>query len=91
MWITTSKGLVNYNPTSKEMVTYTKDNGLLTDQFNYNSGYQDANGKMYFGSVKGMITFNSNEIVKTSSSAPIYITGFSVENKEQELMVSIRY
>lgn len=85
MWITTSKGLVNYNPTSKEMVTYTKDNGLLTDQFNYNSGYQDANGKMYFGSVKGMITFNSNEIIKTSSSAPIYITGFSVENKEQEI------
>jgi ligand-binding sensor domain-containing protein/signal transduction histidine kinase len=84
-WITTSKGLVNYNPTSKEMVTYTKDNGLLTDQFNYNSGYQDANGKMYFGSVKGMITFNPNKIIKTSSLAPIYITGFQVENKEQEI------
>ncbi len=85
LWISTAKGLVNYNPKTKEMVTYTKNNGLLTDQFNYNSGYQDANGKMYFGSVKGMITFNANEIVKTSSSAPIYITGFSVENKEQEI------
>ncbi len=85
LWISTAKGLVNYNPKTKEMVTYTKDNGLLTNQFNYNSGYQDTSGKMYFGSVKGMVTFNPYDMMRTSSSAPIFITGFSVENKEQEI------
>ncbi|MDR6562342.1 MULTISPECIES: two-component regulator propeller domain-containing protein [unclassified Arcicella] len=85
MWVTTSKGLVHLNPDNKEMVTYTKDNGLLSNQFNYNSGYKDAAGKMYFGSVKGMITFEPDKIVKTNSTAPIYITDFRVENKEQTI------
>lgn len=85
LWITTSRGLVNYNTKTKELVTYTKDNGLLSDQFNYNSGYKDAKGKMYFGSVKGLITFTPEAIEISKSVAPIYITGFRVDNKEQEV------
>jgi ligand-binding sensor domain-containing protein len=57
LWITTSKGLVRFNPSSARVQVYTTANGLLSDQFNYNSGYKDANGVMYFGSVKGMISF----------------------------------
>jgi len=30
---------------------------LLNDQFNYNSGFKDKDGKLYFGGVRGMITF----------------------------------
>lgn len=86
LWIATSRGLANFNPANNSVVTYyTKDNGLLSDQFNYNSGYKDAQGKMYFGSIKGMITFNPNDVLKEITSAPIFITDFSVENKEQEI------
>jgi len=81
-WIATSRGLVNYNPFNNSMVTYTTANGLLSDQFNYNSGYKDATGKIYFGSIKGMISFNPKDILKTTMLPPIYITDFRVENKE---------
>jgi signal transduction histidine kinase len=84
-WISTSRGLVNFNPANNRIVTYTKDNGLLSDQFNYNSGYKDAQGKLYFGSIKGMITFSPKDIVKEVTAAPIYITDFRVENKAQEI------
>ncbi len=85
IWITTSRGLVNYNPDTGKFIIYTKDNGLLGDQFNYNSGYVDKSGKMYFGSVKGMITFNPNDLVKEKIDAPLYITDFIVQNKQQEI------
>ena len=85
MWITTSRGLVNYDPQNGKIIIYTKGNGLLNDQFNYNSGYKDATGKLYFGSVKGMISFYPNNLFKEKINAPIYITDFKVQNKKQEL------
>ena len=85
LWITTSRGLVNLNTANNAVVIYTKDNGLLNDQFNYNSGYEDAAGIMYFGSVKGMISFNPNEFSVNTASPLVYITAFQVQNKEVEI------
>ncbi|MCW3090949.1 MAG: histidine kinase [Ferruginibacter sp.] len=85
LWVTTSRGLVNLNPENGSVSVYTKDNGLLNNQFNYNSGYKDADGKMYFGSVKGMIAFNPDELLKPATAPPVFITAFQVQNKELEI------
>ena len=85
LWVTTSRGLANFNPHTLAVTVYTKDNGLLNDQFNYNSGYKDAAGKIYFGSVKGMISFKPDDLLKTFTEPPVYITGFQVQNKELEI------
>lgn len=82
LWISTSRGLVNYNLNNKTFVTYTKDNGLLNDQFNYNSGYKDKKGRMFFGSVKGLTSFYPDDLVQSSLVPPVFITGFQVQNKE---------
>jgi ligand-binding sensor domain-containing protein/nitrogen-specific signal transduction histidine kinase len=82
LWITTSKGMVNMDPVSGKMTVYTKSNGLLNDQFNYNSGYKDAEGRLYFGSVRGMIAFNPGLFFKSTFVPPVFITGFQVNNKE---------
>ena len=82
LWVTTTRGLVCYNPRNASIKIYTKANGLLNDQFNYNSGYKDSSGKMYFGSVKGLISFNPNNFIENNYVPPVYITGFQVNNKE---------
>ncbi len=82
LWASTSKGLVRFNPTTKEIRIFSKSQGLLTDQFNYRSAYKDEKGTMYFGSVKGMVSFNPDSIASNAFVAPIYITGFQVYNKE---------
>jgi signal transduction histidine kinase/ligand-binding sensor domain-containing protein len=85
LWITTTRGLVYYDPKIEKMIVYTKDNGLLNDQFNYNSGFKDAAGNMYFGSVKGMIRFHPKDFVSMQAVAPVYITGFQVQNEELQI------
>lgn len=85
LWISTARGLANFNPVNNSIITYTKDNGLLSDQFNYNSGYKDEQGRLYFGGIKGLITFIPKNILKGNVSAPIYITDFRVENREQKI------
>lgn len=82
LWISTTRGLVRYNPKEASIKVYTKANGLLSDQFNYNSGYKDSSGKMYFGSVKGLISFNPGHFIQNNFIPKVYITGFQVNNKE---------
>jgi signal transduction histidine kinase/ligand-binding sensor domain-containing protein len=85
IWITSSKGLVKLNPHNDSTVLYTKADGILYDQFNYNSGYKDATGRLYFGSIKGMITFRPDSLTANHFIPPVYITGFQVHNKELEI------
>ena len=82
LFITTSKGLVRYDVNSGAINVFTQSNGLLTDQFNYNSGFIDAAGKMYFGSVKGMIAFQPDRFQPNNYTPPVYFTGFQTFNKE---------
>ena len=85
LWVTTSKGLVNFDPATGTFKVYTRANGLLNDQFNYHSGYKDATGTLYFGSVKGMISFQPANFMQSNFIPPVYITGFQVYNKELEI------
>lgn len=82
LWVSTSKGLVRFNTVSQQIKVYTVVNGLLNDQFNFNSAYKDANGRMYFGSVKGLISFHPKDFVDNNFVPPIYITGLQVFNKD---------
>jgi len=84
-WVTTSKGLANIRKDDHTIKVYTKANGLLNDQFNYNSGFKDKDGRLYFGSVRGMITFYPNDFVRGGFTPPVYITGFQVDNIEQKI------
>jgi signal transduction histidine kinase/ligand-binding sensor domain-containing protein/DNA-binding response OmpR family regulator len=85
LWISTSRGLFNFNPVTKKIKSYTRANGLLSDQFNYSSAFKDPEGRMYFGSVKGLISFLPDQFKKNSFVSPVYITGFQVYNKELEI------
>ena len=82
LWVSTSKGLASLHQGHAPITVYTKANGLLNDQFNYSSGFKDKEGRLYFGSVKGMITFHPNDFVPSGFKPPVYITGFQVDNQE---------
>lgn len=82
LWISTSKGLVKLTPQTGKIQVFTKASGLLNDQFNYNSAYKDNDGKMYFGCLKGLISFCPNDFVHSAYHAPLFITGLQVSNKE---------
>jgi signal transduction histidine kinase/DNA-binding response OmpR family regulator len=82
LWISSSNGLVQFNPENKSIKVLSKSNGLLSDQFNYCSGFQDANGEMYFGSVKGLISLNPASFTRNTFNPPLYITDIFINNKD---------
>ncbi|TBO44478.1 ligand-binding sensor domain-containing protein [Pedobacter kyonggii] len=81
-WISSTRGLIHFDPSTGLNKTYTKANGLLTDQFNYSSAYQDEDGRTYFGSVKGLVSFNPANLKATSYETPVFLTGFQINSLE---------
>ena len=82
LWISSTKGLIRFDPVTEDIKVFTTANGLLNDQFNWNSAYKDPSGRMYFGSVKGMISFVPDSFSTNVNQPPLYITGIQVHNKE---------
>jgi ligand-binding sensor domain-containing protein/signal transduction histidine kinase/CheY-like chemotaxis protein/AraC-like DNA-binding protein len=85
LWISTANGLAVFNPLNNSFNAYHASDGLPTEQFNFNSSFKDTNGRFYFGTVKGMISFNPERLTKNTFIPPVYITGLQVNNKDLDL------
>lgn len=81
-WISTGKGLCRFNPRSKEFQSFYTTHGLPTEQFNYNSSFRNNDGRLFFGTLKGMISFNPGDFIKNNFIPPVYITNLQVNNTD---------
>lgn len=81
LWLTTNKGLVRFSPDTDEKRIFTTANGLLSNQFNYRSGYKDSQGNIYLGSINGFISFDPSTFVENTFEPPVVITDFFLFNK----------
>ncbi len=81
LWVTSNYGLTCFNPDSEAMHVYTTANGLLSNQFNFQSGYRDKRGRIYFGSINGFVIFDPDNFVENTFLPPVVITDFYLFNK----------
>lgn len=79
-WLTTNRGLIQYDMQYDKIKIYTTSNGLLTNQFNYQSSLKDGDGKLYFGSIEGFIAFEPFAFITDFEVEPITITDFFLFN-----------
>lgn len=81
IWISTGGGLARLDGDLPHMVIYTSRDGLPADQFNYNSAFKDKDGTLYFGTIKGMVSFNPTKSIKNSFIPPIFISDIQINNE----------
>ncbi len=82
LWGSTNKGLFRIDPESFTVVCYTKHNGLLSDQFNFKSGYITDDGKLFFGGITGFVSFWPENLPKQSSRGRVVLNSLQVNNRE---------
>lgn len=85
LWLSSNLGLMRFNPETKQIRIFTKNNGLPGNQFNYKSGYKDKTGKMYFGSLNGLISFQPKQFIYNNHIPPVVITDFHLLNGNNSL------
>lgn len=85
LWLTTAKGLIRYNTINGKINTFSKNDGLLSEQFTPKSGIRASNGRIYIGTALGFNTFYPKQIYENRYQPQIGITNFSLFNKSVDI------
>lgn len=81
IWISGKEGITKVDLSKKIALNYTKDDGLLDNDFNNNAVLKDAKGQLYFGSYEGVNCFNPDKIIKNTNEPLLYFTDLKLFNK----------
>lgn len=81
LWLSTAKGVVRYNK-QRDVLIFNKYDGLVSEQFQPNSGLKASDGRIYFGSVRGFNAFYPYQIHVNRLSPKVMVTGLKIYNKE---------
>jgi signal transduction histidine kinase/ligand-binding sensor domain-containing protein/DNA-binding response OmpR family regulator len=81
LWFSTNKGLSRLNLETRQFKNFDVSDGLISNEFNYNSKIELKSKELMFGSANGLVFFNPNKIVENAFIPPVYVTSISVNNK----------
>lgn len=85
LWLTTSKGLIRYNTISKTHQVFTKNDGLVDNQFLPNSGLKSSSGEIYIGTASGFNVFHPKNTSTNKNNPVVAITDFEIFNRSLEV------
>ncbi len=62
LWISTNNGISRFDPATERFRTYRRELGIENAEFNIGSSLEDANGRLSFGAMGGIVVFMPNQI-----------------------------
>ncbi|KAF2330663.1 hybrid sensor histidine kinase/response regulator transcription factor [Flavobacterium daemonense] len=81
LWIGTDNGLVKYNRRFNTFRSFNLFDGLPDIQFNTNSAFHDTQGRMYFGTYNGLVSFIPHNIQKNTMAPDVVLSNLKLFNK----------
>ena len=82
--ISTDNELVCFNTREQLFLNWTKEQGLLTDQFNTASGLKTKNGAIVFGSDNGMIILRDSIQLPRNFPSKLIFSDFHIQYKKMK-------
>lgn len=82
LWMSTNRGLSNYNPLTGTFANYSPAEGLQNFEYNFTSHRKLRDGRLAFGGVNGINVFNPDEIELNNTIPKVEITQLRVNNKK---------
>jgi ligand-binding sensor domain-containing protein len=81
LWISTDYGITRLNPHSGSFNEFGLDEGAFCQEFNERTIYQTREGKLLMGGTNGFVSFNPENIQLNEYIPPVYISSYSVGNR----------
>lgn len=81
IWLAGNLGITKLDVNKNSFISYSKNDGLLSNDYNINSTFKDKKGVLYFGNFLGVDYFNPKNIVVNNRASNIYLTDFKIFNK----------
>lgn len=80
IWITNSKSLIRFNPTTHQITHFEENSGLSIDGFRSNAAISTSGGELLWGSEKGINSFYPERLIITPSSLQVSI--YAIDNND---------
>lgn len=84
VWVATNQGLCQVNRKTLRTRTYTREDGLMADEFNRFHALALPDGRIFLGGMEGITAFDSRQPNEDRYRPPVYITGISINNAPLE-------
>ncbi|QIL38050.1 response regulator [Pedobacter sp. HDW13] len=81
-WISTAKGLTQFNPQNHSYKKYNTGDGLQGLEFEANAYLKTKSGEMFFGGTNGFNSFLPDDIKTNKFIPPVYLTEFRIFNQQ---------
>ncbi|UCH92621.1 MAG: histidine kinase, partial [Candidatus Aminicenantes bacterium] len=78
LWLSTNKGLCQFNFEIGVVKNYGQGDGLQSDEFTAGSFYKNKKGEMFFGGVNGFNVFSPFSLEPNRHIPPIVLTDFKI-------------
>jgi ligand-binding sensor domain-containing protein len=82
LWISSTRGLMKFNPVTGTIEAYDKSQGIQGSEFKYNSQCLLRDGRMMFGGVNGLTIFQPDSIRNSNIIPKVVFTNFRIYDKE---------
>ncbi len=89
LWLSSNKGLskilfkgasLPFRKENLEILNYTVEDGLQSNQFSTGSAEAGSNGELFFGGINGITAFYPDKIIKNRFKPNVVITDFLIKN-----------
>ena len=81
IWLSTHSGITKFDMATNSFERFTKDDGLLSNDFNANATFRDHQGTIYFGNYLGIDYFDPSNISVNTILPSLYLTDFKLFNQ----------
>ncbi len=80
LWLSTNKGLIEFNPEKETAFNYNLKDGLQANEFSEAAAFYRKNGEMIFGGSNGFNIFHPEKIEINTNEPDVHFTGLSIFN-----------
>ena len=81
-WVSSNSGLFRFGVNADRVKFYTVDDGLQSNQFNYNSALKTSDGRLWFGGVNGLNSLDPLNILENTVRPQVRIASVTTTSKE---------
>ena len=79
-WFSSNIGIISLNIKNNKIRTYNTNDGLPTNDFESGANAKSKDGKLFFGSKKGLIAFYPEQLISSSEYINLKLTNLKVFN-----------
>ena len=85
VWISTNRGIGRYKIATDQLISFTKNDGLQGNEFNYTSSLISSDGTIYFGGLEGVNYFKPENVVLNNYKSNTVLSNLILSGKKVEV------